>query len=311
MIPEPANELYAAVKAMANPWPPDNEEFAQQLGAAWQTVGDSATKASTQVSALQQGLASMWRDEAGAGFGARLSGGVMSLQQIGQSSAQLAASAIRYAQVLVEIKTAITKTIAANLPTFLQLGSPLAGQAGAAQQRAMVAEIAAALRAMVEAKAAELGGATPPPPPGKDKDDGVLGSVAKWAGAASAVAGFAALFPPLTPFAAPVAALTGGVALVAHGIIASQDPTNGGKWVDVGSDALGLVPGVKAVGGVVKAVPELATTVDAIKSTVDIGLQAPGLIAEYSDSPEVAAHEKETQMGSLASNVFGAIKAVR
>jgi len=315
MIPEPDNELYAAVKAIANPWPPDNEEAAQQLGAAWTTAGNSVTQASTQIGALQSGVTSAWSDQAGAALGAQIANCAKSLQQIGQSATQLAGSATRYGQVLVEVKTAITKTIAANLPTFLQLGNPQFGAAGAAQQQAMAAKIATTLQAMIEAEAAKLR-ATPSSEqqlsPGQEKADGALKAVGDWAGAISAVAGFAALFPPLAPVAVPVAALSGGVALVAHGLDAAfYRHDDGNAWVSVGADAAGLIPGVKAFSGAAKVVAEAGTTADAVKGLADVGLQVPVVVSQFDSSPEASATADSAGLGSLASGVYGAARAVR
>ncbi|GAA3543731.1 hypothetical protein GCM10022222_29230 [Amycolatopsis ultiminotia] len=79
----------------------------------------------------------------------------------------------------------------------------------------------------------------------------MLGSVGDWAGTVSAVAGFAALFPPCTPFAAPVAALTGGVALVAHSIAQFDDS----PAASAGKDAAGLGSLGSHVFGAVQALP--------------------------------------------------------
>ncbi len=314
MIPEPANELYAAVKAIANPWPPDSEEAAQQLGTAWTNAGNSVTQAGTQIGAVASALTSAWPDPAGAALGTQIAGCAKALQQVGQSATQLAGMATQYGQVLVEVKTAITKTIAANLPTYLQLGNPQFGAAGAAQQQAMAAQIAETLRAMIEAEAAKLRAASSAQQltPGQDKARETLKAVGDWAGAISAVAGFAALFPPLAPFAVTVAALSGGLALVAHGIVAAHyDSDDPNAWVSVGSDALGLVPGVRAFSGVAKVIPEAATSVDAVKSLLDVGLQGPVVYSQFDSSPDADADANSAGLASLGSNVFGVGRMLR
>lgn len=70
------------------------------------------------------------------------------------------------------------------------------------------------------------------------------------AGLVSAVAGTLALVPVLAPLAAPVALVSGGVALLAHGTdMAVHDRwDDGAAWFDLGADAIGLFPGVKALG---------------------------------------------------------------
>src|SRR2546423_13386049 len=122
-LPEPNNELYAAVKAIADPWPPDDEDAVGRLGQAWRTAGDAASQASAQVENSAHNVSSAWWDPAGSLMATKLAGGAQSLRQTGDSAGQLAGLAERYAQELVAAKTAIIQVIAQNLPLYLQLAA--------------------------------------------------------------------------------------------------------------------------------------------------------------------------------------------
>jgi hypothetical protein len=70
------------------------------------------------------------------------------------------------------------------------------------------------------------------------------------AGIVAAVAGVLAFIPVLTPFMAPLAIGAGAIALAAHGtemvVKGKWDDPN--AWVELGTDAVGLIPGVRALG---------------------------------------------------------------
>ncbi|MFC4004664.1 hypothetical protein ACFS2C_24725 [Prauserella oleivorans] len=76
-----------------------------------------------------------------------------------------------------------------------------------------------------------------------------LGKIGDVAGMISAVAGALSFIPGLAPFTGPIAIAAGGVALLAHG----GEMVKEGKWDDptarvgLGTDVLGVLPGVGAV----------------------------------------------------------------
>jgi hypothetical protein len=268
-LPEPNNALYAAVKAIANPWPPDDEDVAHQLATAWQAVGSAAARAGGQAANSQQAVGSSWQDQAGQDMAGGLDGVVRSTGNVSQAATDLAGRADRYAQVLTRVKNAITQTVDQALPAFLQAGSPTLPNGPAFQQQ-IVNQVAARLTAMVRAAAGQLGGAPPPRTEQEDKTDEALDIASKGFNDVSAVAGFLALFPPLTAVALPVAAATGVVGLIVDAVRAGkahgQDTS---KNIGVGVDALGLVPGVKSVFALRDGV-EAARTLGAIGATTNL-----------------------------------------
>jgi hypothetical protein len=225
-LPEPDNPLYAAVKAIANPWPPDDEDVAQQLAQAWTTAGKAAQQVGTQ-----------------------------------QATTGLAGKASAYAQTLTQVKQAITQAVNQALPAYVQAGNPLITN-GAQVRQQIVTQLAAKLTALVQNAAGQLRGGDPPgaKPAGdqpESKTDEALDIASKGFNLVSAAAGVLALIPPLTPVAAPIAALTGGAGLVVDSIKAARA---GGKNamddIGVASDVAGLVPGVKSVAAIGKGVEE-------------------------------------------------------
>lgn len=122
------------------------------------------------------------------------------------------------------------------------------------------------------------GDGVPPPDPEWYAAGGgageVAGTVGDVAGVVSAAAGALALFPPFTIVAGPVALISGGVALVAHATSMAQKDE--WSWWTLGSDALGIVPGVRTARAVGETV---STSVDAARSAAaagDIGAAARG-----------------------------------
>lgn len=100
----------------------------------------------------------------------------------------------------------------------------------------------------------------PPPDPEWYATNGgsgdLAGTIGDVAGVVSAAAGALALIPLFTPIAGPVALVSGGVALVGHS--ASMGLKGDWNWATFGSDALGVVPGVKTARAVGHAVSDAA-----------------------------------------------------
>jgi len=60
-----------------------------------------------------------------------------------------------------------------------------------------------------------------------------------------------------------------------------------------------------------KVVAEAGTTADAVKGLADVGLQVPVVVSQFDSSPEASATADSAGLGSLASGVYGAARAVR
>ncbi|WP_434446608.1 hypothetical protein [Lentzea sp. E54] len=276
-IAEPANELWAAVKAIDNTiWPPDDEEAVKTLAEDWRKAGETAHLAGTELHSARQASEQAWRDQGGQATGQQLGNGVVTLESQKRDCEQQAVLADRYATALTNVKTAIVQNIEMNLPAYLQYANPMYGAAGAARQREFAQQVAQDLKALVAGQAQGLQA----PPPAKAPETGTtMGTVGDIAGMVSAVAGGLALIPVLAPVAAPVALLAGGVALATHTADMIAKGSYAEDWVGVAGDVAGLVPGVKAVSGVVNAAGDLAQLapkgMDVVSSAFDLSLQAP------------------------------------
>jgi hypothetical protein len=164
-IPEPGGPLWTAVKAIDDPWPPDDEVVARDLGAALGRGADAMTQGARQTGRAGADAVASWRDTAGDKFGGRVDEFTRSASQVDQSMRNVATRAEHYGRELESAKTGIASTIAANEGTHAQLGNPLLGPVGPMLQKAYAAKVAAELRAMIDAKAAGLQGTGAPAQP--------------------------------------------------------------------------------------------------------------------------------------------------
>ncbi|SEF37622.1 hypothetical protein SAMN05421837_114183 [Amycolatopsis pretoriensis] len=277
-VAEPANELWTAVKAIANPWPPDDEDQVADLADDWRKAGETANLAGTELSDQRQAAQQAWSDQAGQAMGQNIGKGAVTLESQRQGAEQQAAMADRYAQALTSVKNAIVQAVNANLPAYLQLGNPMYGAAGQAKQQEFARQVAAQLQALVAAQTQGMHA-----PPAAPDTDTTLGQVGDIAGAVSAVAGGLALIPVLAPFAAPVALLAGATALAAHGVdmIATESYDDPNAWIGLGGDAVGLIPAGRAVWELAELAPAatgVERAVEVAGGVVDVGLQVPGMV---------------------------------
>lgn len=281
-IAEPANELWTAVKAIADPWPPDDEDQVAKLAEDWRKAAETAHLAGTDLHDARRASEQAWRDRGGQVMDQRLAGGVVTLQEQKQGAEQQAVLADRYAQTLINVKNAIVHTINSNLPVYLQLANPIYGPVGLAQQRAFAAHIAQQLQAMVASQTQGLQA-----PPAAPDADTTLGAVGDIAGAVSAFAGGLALIPVAAPVAAPIAVLAGATALAAHAadMIATGSADDPFAWIGLGGDAIGMIPGARALGEAVASTAPKA--LDVIGSVIDVGLQAPPVLDLFVDDQEI------------------------
>lgn len=305
-VAEPANELWTAVKAIANPWPPDDEDAVAALAEDWRKAGETANLAGTKLSDQRQAAQQAWRDQAGQTMGQQIGAGTVTLESQRQGAEQQAAMADRYAQALTSVKNAIVQSITTNLPAYLQLGNPMYGAAGLAKQQEFARQVAAQLQALVASQTQGMHA-----PPTAPDTDTTLGQVGDIAGAVGAVAGGLALIPVLTPFAAPVALLAGATALVAHGVdmVATDSYDDPNAWIGLGGDAVGLVPGARAVGEIASGTAEAARVGDVVSSAVDVGLQAPAM-ADLAVDNDGLDDAKDVAGGATLNKTLG-LEALR
>lgn len=289
-IAEPNNELWAAVKAIANPWPPDDEDRVTKLAEDWRRAAQTAQLSGTTLSEAQRAAKQAWPDSAGQLMGQKLGNGTTALQSQQQNAERQAALADQYAQTLMAVKTAIVHVININLPTYLQLGNPSYGAAGAARQQQFAEQVAAQLQALVDAHAAQLQ-APPPAPPASDET--LMEKAGDIAGVVSAVAGGLALIPGVQLVAAPIALLSGGIALGLHtaDMVATGDYE--GKWVTVAGDVVGLVPGARALNGLMDGTSAAVRGSEVVLAALDVGLQAPTVKDLLGDGDELNDQSKD------------------
>lgn len=304
-IAEPANELWAAVRAIdPTLWPPDDEEQVKGVADDWRKAAETAHLAGTDLADARADALRAWRDQGGAAAGDQLdvTNGMLARQK---AAAQAQAGlADQYAQVLVNVKNAIVRSIQQNLPAYLQLGNPQYGAAGVARQQEFARRLAGQLAAMVAGQTQGLR-----KPQGAPESDTLLGDVGDIAGAVSAVAGGLALIPVLTPFAAPVAALAGATALTAHAVdmVATESYDDPNAWVGLGGDAVGMLPAGRLLTeatDVARAAPE---AIDVADASVGVALQGPAVSDVFVDNDVVDDSKDVAGGGSLVQNSLGEV----
>lgn len=166
-IPEPTGPLWAAVKAIYDPWPLDAEESATDLARAWRQGGTAMGAAAQRMTLAGAAAHVAWGDVAGAAFDVAVRARAGAIGALAPRMELAAGRSETYASELVGAKTDIVTTIAANSATYVLLGNPLLGPVGPALQLRFAMATATALQGMIEARAATLraGTVTPAPPP--------------------------------------------------------------------------------------------------------------------------------------------------
>lgn len=300
-VAEPDNELWTAVKAISNPWPPDDEEEVARVADDWRKAGETADLAGTELYRARQASEQAWRDQGGDVMAGRLSGGVVTLESQRQGAEQQAALADRYAQALINVKNAIVHTINTNLPVYLQLGNPLYGAVGLAQQQAFAHLIARQLQEMVAAQTQGLQA-----PPRAPESDTALGALGDWAGAVSAVAGGLALIPGAGVVAAPVALLSGAVALAAHAadMIATESYDDPYAIAGLLGDTAGMFPGVRALSEAAGLASQAPKAIDYLSSGLDVLLQVPTAVDHFTDN-DFVDDSKDAAGGAAPLKILG------
>lgn len=168
-MPEPNSPLWAAVKAIDDTWPPDDDVVAFELGKAWGRGADTVVAGAHATGRAGTDAVASWQDPVGDAFGGEVNEFTQAASRADQSMRDPGVRAEHYGRELVSAKTIITSTIAANENTYALMGNPLLGALGPQLQNAFASRIAADLRGMIDAKAAGLrAGQQSPVAPGKD-----------------------------------------------------------------------------------------------------------------------------------------------
>lgn len=155
-VPEPAGPLWAAVKAVHDSWPQDDEMVAGDVAGAWRRGGDAVVQGASATARAGGDAVAAWRDPAGTDFHGRVGDYTSSVSKLHQQMGALAARGEHYSRELTSAKQTITTTIANNENTFALLGNPLFGALGPALRTGFATKIATALQDMIAAKAAGL-----------------------------------------------------------------------------------------------------------------------------------------------------------
>lgn len=282
-IQEPQSPLWAVVKPQVagalggSGWVDTDEDAVRDLATQWTNAGavfGSAMSGNQRPPGFVGPVANegaAWPDDAGMTWTTRRLGLGADLTKQGTEMQTLAAHATAFADDVTHTKEQIVQTIQANAAAFDELAA-LPDGAGAAAQETFAAEVARAIIAFAEQMAANVAGRQPGIAPQAERPtvavdaealDGYgMEEAADDAGRIAALASAAALgtavvFPPAAVALSAVALVAGGFALFQHGreaVETFQDPeaTTEDKIdaaVTVAIDGVGLVPGVRGLGG--------------------------------------------------------------
>ena len=155
-IPEPAGPLWTVVKAIHDPWPPDDENRARAIGEQWARGAGMLDEGAAESAEAGRAVQASWRDAAGAAFDGRLGEFRQTAGQVREQTLTLAAQAQTYAGELVSAKSIIVSTITANEGKFALITPALFGPYAPSLQLSFAAVIANYLREMIAQKAAAL-----------------------------------------------------------------------------------------------------------------------------------------------------------
>lgn len=170
-IPEPVGLLWAAVKAINDPWPPDDESVAWTVSVAWRQGADVMAWSAADAADAGAAVQTAWPDLAGSAFDGRLGQFGQAMGQARDRAMTLARQGEVYAGELESAKTAIRDTIAVNEANFRRLSEPQFFPVNVPYQQAFATAISNYLQDMIQGKAAALRanplqpGPVPPPAP--------------------------------------------------------------------------------------------------------------------------------------------------
>lgn len=185
-LPEPAGPLWTEVKGVYDPWPPDDEQAALDLGAAWQQAAATARMAAEQSVTAGGNAYAAWQDEAGRllldhtrAYGEQV--GVLE-----QGMLMHGGAAQRYGEQVRSVKETIQSVVSTYQPYYDLLSNPAFGDAGRAMRDWLVQNVAGRLRDMVLGAANQLGLQLSGNGPAADfemkpPEGGKLGEIKAWA----------------------------------------------------------------------------------------------------------------------------------
>lgn len=153
-VPEPPGALWAAVRAI-EPWPATDEDALRALAQPWENAA-SAFEQTSRTPA--DDIRAAWPDVAGAALATRLGQVNAGAADLGAEMRMTATSLRGWADVVAQAKSSIAALIAANDALYTDLGALAAtgGPLDILQQASFASQVAAEVRALVDAAAARI-----------------------------------------------------------------------------------------------------------------------------------------------------------
>ncbi|MGH3762743.1 hypothetical protein [Actinophytocola sp.] len=156
-LPEPAGPLWTEVKGIFDPWPPDDEQAAIDLGAAWQQAATTARTAGESSVAAGGNTHSAWPDQAGELLDTTIQRFGQQVGELEQGMLMHGGAAERYGEQVRSVKETIDSVIRSYQPYYDLLSNPAFGEAGRAMRDWVVRNVAGRLKDMVLGAADQLG----------------------------------------------------------------------------------------------------------------------------------------------------------
>lgn len=156
-LPEPTGPLWTEVKGIYDPWPPDDEQAAIDLGAAWQQAATTAHTAAEQSVAAGANAYAAWQDDAGLLFDGTTRAYGEQVGLIEQGMLMHGEAARRYGEQVRSVKETIESVISTYQSFYDLLSNPAFGEAGRAMRDWLVQNVAGRLQSMVLGAANQLG----------------------------------------------------------------------------------------------------------------------------------------------------------
>ncbi|MFC4858804.1 hypothetical protein [Actinophytocola glycyrrhizae] len=156
-LPEPVGLLWTEVKGVHDPWPPDDEQAALDLGAAWQQAAATAHTAAEQAVTAGGNAHAAWQDGAGRLLDGTIRAYGEQVVLLEQGMLMHGDAARRYGEQVRSVKQTIASVISTYQPYYDLLSNPAFGEAGRAMRDWLVQNVAGRLRDMVLGAAGQLG----------------------------------------------------------------------------------------------------------------------------------------------------------
>ncbi|MFI7676894.1 hypothetical protein [Actinophytocola sp. NPDC049390] len=174
------------MKGVYDPWPPDDEQAALDLGLAWEQAATTARRAGEQSVAAGGNAYAAWQDDAGQLLDAHTRAYGEQVGVLDQGMLMHRDAARRYGEQVRSVKETIQSVISTYQPFYDLLSNPRFGEAGRAMRDWLVQDVAGRLRDMVLGAADQLGLQLSGTGPGagfemKPPEGGKLGEIKAWA----------------------------------------------------------------------------------------------------------------------------------